>query len=232
MGRRGTSRRAATPHGSSSDPLPARSDGPRRSRASSIRGGAHRRRHWRSSRRSATARTDQGRAQGSGGPSGEGFSAPKAMRAAADQLEELLGRAPASVSAVKHTDDGWQADADVVDVDRVPATTSDGELSRHLADDAPPRHRELCRRPRPTTPRSAAGPGCRNPAARERIVPSTGSTISARGMPADEPAGMAPRGGCRSAADPGRPNSSAPTRSGGVGGSARGFSVRTGRRTS
>lgn len=52
------------------------------------------------------------------------LSALKAMRAAAGQLEELLGRAPDSVSAIKHTDDGWLADVEVVDVERVPETTS------------------------------------------------------------------------------------------------------------
>ncbi|MER5743298.1 gas vesicle protein [Streptomyces sp. NPDC002225] len=51
-------------------------------------------------------------------------SAPQAMRRAADQLRDLLGRAPESVSAVKPTDDGWQADVEVLELERVPATTS------------------------------------------------------------------------------------------------------------
>ncbi|MER6104089.1 gas vesicle protein [Streptomyces sp. NPDC001832] len=51
-------------------------------------------------------------------------SAPRAMRYAAEQLQELLGRAPESVSAVKPTEDGWQADVEVLEVERVPATTS------------------------------------------------------------------------------------------------------------
>ncbi|MEU9762295.1 gas vesicle protein [Streptomyces sp. NPDC047985] len=51
-------------------------------------------------------------------------SAPQAMRRAADQLRELLGRAPESVSAVRPTDDGWQADVEVLEVERVPGTTS------------------------------------------------------------------------------------------------------------
>ncbi|MFB7216512.1 gas vesicle protein GvpO, partial [Streptomyces sp. NPDC056255] len=41
-------------------------------------------------------------------------SAPRAMRYAAEQLQELLGRAPESVSALKPTDDGWQADVEVL----------------------------------------------------------------------------------------------------------------------
>ncbi|MFE7108166.1 gas vesicle protein [Streptomyces sp. NPDC057575] len=51
-------------------------------------------------------------------------SAPQAMRYAAEQLQELLGRAPESVSALKPTDDGWQADVEVLELERVPATTS------------------------------------------------------------------------------------------------------------
>ncbi|MFF3956043.1 gas vesicle protein [Streptomyces sp. NPDC001890] len=51
-------------------------------------------------------------------------SAPRAMQYAAEQLQELLGRAPESVSALKPTDDGWQADVEVLELERVPATTS------------------------------------------------------------------------------------------------------------
>ncbi|WP_455353289.1 gas vesicle protein GvpO [Streptomyces sp. SYSU K217416] len=51
-------------------------------------------------------------------------SAPRAMRYAAEQLGELLGRVPESVSAVKPTQDGWLADVEVVEVERVPETTS------------------------------------------------------------------------------------------------------------
>lgn len=48
----------------------------------------------------------------------------RAMRRAAEQLSELLGREAASVSAVKATDDGWVADVEVVEIERVPDTTS------------------------------------------------------------------------------------------------------------
>ncbi|MEU0837461.1 gas vesicle protein [Streptomyces sp. NPDC005969] len=51
-------------------------------------------------------------------------SAPRAMRYATEQLQELLGRAPESVSAVKPTEDGWQADVEVLELERVPMTTS------------------------------------------------------------------------------------------------------------
>ncbi|MCX4850059.1 gas vesicle protein [Streptomyces sp. NBC_00893] len=51
-------------------------------------------------------------------------SAPQAMRYAAEQLQELLGRVPESVSALKPTEDGWQADVEVLELERVPGTTS------------------------------------------------------------------------------------------------------------
>jgi len=51
-------------------------------------------------------------------------SAPQAMRKAAEQLAELLRMAPESVSALKPTDDGWEADVEVLELERVPQTTS------------------------------------------------------------------------------------------------------------
>ncbi|MEU2158339.1 MULTISPECIES: gas vesicle protein [unclassified Streptomyces] len=47
-----------------------------------------------------------------------------AMRSAAEQLTELLGRSPESVSALKPTDDGWEADVEVLELERIPETTS------------------------------------------------------------------------------------------------------------
>ncbi|MFD7260088.1 gas vesicle protein [Streptomyces sp. NPDC059874] len=47
-----------------------------------------------------------------------------AMRAAAGQLAELLGRRPDSVSALKPTEDGWEAQVEVVELERIPDTTS------------------------------------------------------------------------------------------------------------
>ncbi len=46
------------------------------------------------------------------------------MRSAAEQLAELLGRPHESVSALKPTEDGWQADVEVVELERIPETTS------------------------------------------------------------------------------------------------------------
>ncbi|MFH7596717.1 gas vesicle protein [Streptomyces racemochromogenes] len=46
------------------------------------------------------------------------------LRAAAEQLAELLGRTPDSVSSVKPTEDGWEAVVEVVELERIPDTTS------------------------------------------------------------------------------------------------------------
>ncbi|CBG70924.1 gas vesicle protein [Streptomyces sp. LBUM 1478] len=51
-------------------------------------------------------------------------SAPEAMRNAIEQLAELLGRAPESVSALKPTEEGWEAQVEVLELERVPQTTS------------------------------------------------------------------------------------------------------------
>ncbi|MEU8679327.1 gas vesicle protein [Streptomyces sp. NPDC048560] len=75
----------------------------------------------------STKKTTAGRA-GSGtseaGRAPRKVSAAGAMRNAAAQLQELLGRAPESVSAVKPTEEGWQADVEVMELERVPGTTS------------------------------------------------------------------------------------------------------------
>ncbi|WP_245703543.1 gas vesicle protein [Streptomyces lushanensis] len=48
----------------------------------------------------------------------------RAMREATEQLAALIGKQPESVSAVKRTEDGWQADIEVLEIPRVPDTTS------------------------------------------------------------------------------------------------------------
>lgn len=50
--------------------------------------------------------------------------AAAAMRAAAEQLAELLGRFPDSVSSLKPTNEGWEAQVEVVELERIPDTTS------------------------------------------------------------------------------------------------------------
>jgi hypothetical protein len=51
-------------------------------------------------------------------------SAPEAMRSATQQLTELLGRAPESVSALKPTEQGWEAEVEVLELERIPETSS------------------------------------------------------------------------------------------------------------
>ncbi|MEW1908528.1 gas vesicle protein [Kitasatospora sp. NPDC085895] len=55
---------------------------------------------------------------------GRRVSAAQAMRTAASQLAELLGRSPESVSGLRRTEDGWQAEVEVVEVERIPETSS------------------------------------------------------------------------------------------------------------
>ncbi|MFJ6632335.1 gas vesicle protein [Streptomyces sp. NPDC091376] len=50
--------------------------------------------------------------------------AASVMRSAAEQLEQLLGRPPESVSAIKPTEDGWEAHVEVLELERIPETTS------------------------------------------------------------------------------------------------------------
>ncbi|MFC9585634.1 gas vesicle protein [Streptomyces yangpuensis] len=50
--------------------------------------------------------------------------AASAMRSAAEQLAQLLGRPPDSVSSLKPTEDGWMAQVEVVELERIPDTTS------------------------------------------------------------------------------------------------------------
>lgn len=50
------------------------------------------------------------------------LTAAQAMRSAATQLAELLGRAPESVSALQPKDGGWTADVEVAELERVPDT--------------------------------------------------------------------------------------------------------------
>ncbi|MEJ8669414.1 gas vesicle protein [Streptomyces sp. NBC_01017] len=55
---------------------------------------------------------------------GARMSAAAAIRSAMEQLSELLGRAPESVSSLKPTDQGWEADVEVLELERIPETTS------------------------------------------------------------------------------------------------------------
>ncbi|MEV7730145.1 gas vesicle protein [Streptomyces sp. NPDC087917] len=50
--------------------------------------------------------------------------AASAMRSAAGQLAQLLGRTPDSVTSLKPTEEGWEAQVEVVELERIPDTTS------------------------------------------------------------------------------------------------------------
>lgn len=52
------------------------------------------------------------------------LNAASAMRSAAGQLAQLLGRPPESVSSLKPAEDGWEAQVEVVELERIPDTTS------------------------------------------------------------------------------------------------------------
>ncbi|MFJ2399313.1 gas vesicle protein [Streptomyces sp. NPDC087843] len=74
----------------------------------------------RPSRRDGTARHDA-----SDGPRKPAKrTAASVMRSAAGQLEELLGRTPESVSAIRPTPEGWEVDVEVLELQRIPETTS------------------------------------------------------------------------------------------------------------
>lgn len=74
------------------------------------------------------SRTQSGRTQSSSTQSSRTQNGrvpiAEAMRLAAGQLAELLQCDPGSVSSVKPTDEGWTADVEVVEVERIPETTS------------------------------------------------------------------------------------------------------------
>ncbi|MEV6202482.1 gas vesicle protein [Streptomyces sp. NPDC051771] len=48
----------------------------------------------------------------------------QAMRAAVEQLSALLGRVPESVSSLRPSEGGWEAQVEVLELERVPDSTS------------------------------------------------------------------------------------------------------------
>jgi hypothetical protein len=70
----------------------------------------------------ATEESTERKEARNGGP--ERVAAPTAMRHASGQLAQMLQCEPGSVSALKATDDGWLADVEVVEIERVPDTAS------------------------------------------------------------------------------------------------------------
>ncbi|MFB6835078.1 gas vesicle protein GvpO [Streptomyces hydrogenans] len=64
-------------------------------------------------------------------PSDEGVAARRgvggaaaAMRSAVEQLAQLLGRVPESVSSLRPAEEGWEAQVEVLELERIPDTTS------------------------------------------------------------------------------------------------------------
>ncbi|MCP9946917.1 gas vesicle protein [Streptomyces somaliensis] len=51
-------------------------------------------------------------------------STPETLRLACEQLAQLIGREPESVSSFHRTDDGWRLTVEVVELSRIPDTTS------------------------------------------------------------------------------------------------------------
>ncbi|TJZ59393.1 gas vesicle protein [Streptomyces piniterrae] len=70
----------------------------------------------------ATEEDEERRATDSGRT--ERITAPAAMRHASGQLAEMLRCEPGTVSALKPTHDGWSANVEVVEIEKVPDTTS------------------------------------------------------------------------------------------------------------
>ncbi|MFJ9413693.1 gas vesicle protein [Streptomyces sp. NPDC101227] len=69
--------------------------------------------------------TDEGKERREAGRSEpRGIAAPAAMHQASAQLGHMLRREPGLVSALRQTGDGWSADVEVVEIERIPDTTS------------------------------------------------------------------------------------------------------------
>jgi hypothetical protein len=106
---------------------------PRRSSGSGS-GAARRRSDQRSERRTGQARTSgqprnarrrqSATKQASSNGSGGSLRARDVARRAAEELLDLLGAAPESVTSIERQDGGWLVDLDVVEVERIPDTTS------------------------------------------------------------------------------------------------------------
>ncbi|MGW2202397.1 gas vesicle protein GvpO [Streptomyces sp. NPDC001774] len=81
--------------------------------------------------RRAASRADEGREKrpparrrSASSGSKKTVNAATAMSSAAGQLAELLGRPPESVSSLKPTESGWEAQVEVLELERIPDTTS------------------------------------------------------------------------------------------------------------
>ncbi|MFC9735578.1 gas vesicle protein GvpO [Streptomyces roseolus] len=68
--------------------------------------------------------TDEERDKSERPENGRTIGLATAMRRASTQLAELLRCEPGSVSAVKATEDGWSAEVEVVELEKIPDTMS------------------------------------------------------------------------------------------------------------
>ncbi|MDT3400299.1 gas vesicle protein [Streptomyces sp. B1866] len=82
-----------------------------------------------------------------GGPAPSPVPLAQAMRSVTEEMTLLLGKPPEAVSAVKREGDGWQADVEVLEIERVPDTMS-VMASYHVTLDAHGRLMEYERRRR------------------------------------------------------------------------------------
>jgi hypothetical protein len=60
----------------------------------------------------------------SAGEGARGVKPAVALRNAREQLAALLGREPESVSALARNEEGWTADVEVLEMERIPDSTS------------------------------------------------------------------------------------------------------------
>jgi hypothetical protein len=75
---------------------------------------------------SVSQRTSSGKAGDDRSPSRRrgASNAATVTREALRQVADITGRVPDTVSAVERTDDGWRVEVELVELERVPATTN------------------------------------------------------------------------------------------------------------
>src|SRR3954471_23553925 len=78
----------------------------------------------RTSENGQDARSSSRDTKGNGRRRRASVSAVQVMQRAAAQMVQLTGRTPDTVSAVEQTDDGWRLEVELVELERIPATTN------------------------------------------------------------------------------------------------------------
>ncbi|MDT3446378.1 MULTISPECIES: gas vesicle protein [unclassified Pseudofrankia] len=72
----------------------------------------------------ASQRDERRFGAGRDAPAPRGGGLASVLRSALDQFAQLTGQQPERVSGVRAADDGWSVLADVVELERIPSTTS------------------------------------------------------------------------------------------------------------